>query len=226
MYRITLLLIILTISTNVYSGIIKTDFSDIELEASSTKIRLDSFFSHNGANVTVFGAIDPETFTSAGIGFISNGNFADQTSSQETVDIYFPNETIIWTFVDPLDINIKSTVRQLGFYYGSVQEQVTASFFDINDNFMESFILPQSIDGVSIGFDAGISSIHKIAFTQASNDAWVLGSFTQDTSINDIVFTSEKSSTTPIPVPEPSTLLIFCLAILVFIGKKYHSKIQ
>jgi len=216
------LLLSLFLTSNAYSGVIQTSFSAIESTANSTKIRIDAFLPHPGGNNTVFGAIPVDTFTSKGIGFISTGNYADGTSSQTTVDIHTQGAPITWTFVDPVNTNIKATVRQLGFYYGSVQDNVTAKFFDVDNILLDSVLLQQSIPGTSIGFDAGSSSIHKVIFTQSGNDDWFLGSFTQDVSLNDIVFTNDSAEVTS--VLEPSTLAVFSLGIVGFYFRRLKFK--
>ena len=210
--RYYLLLLTLAItSLNAQAGIITTTFSDIEATPGSTAVRLDDFLPNPGANLADFGPVPEDAFTSAGIGLIIDGNYVDATSSQVTSDILVRGTPVTWTFVDPSDTSIKATVRQLGFYYGSVQETVVANFFDLFGNLIDSHVLTPSIAGTPVGFDALTSSIHKVVFTQSGTDSWVLGSFTQDTSINDIVFTDGKNQTS---VPEPSTALLFAFAAI------------
>ena len=217
------LFLALTITTlNAYAGIIKTNFSDIELDPDSTKIRLDTYLPNPGINNGIIGTIAQDVFTSAGIGFIRDGSYADGTSGQVTSDIHVAGDPRTWTFVDPTNTMIKTRVRQLGFYYGSLQDTVTASFYDINDALIESFTLAKSISGTSVGFDAGSSIIHKVVFTQSGSDDWLLGSFTQDNSINDIVFTNGASQVSE--VPEPSTFAFLLLGIAAIGFRKFKQQ--
>lgn len=211
MKNYSVLLLGCMLSSNSFAGIIYTSFESIESNVNSTKIRIDDFLPNPGVNNSIIDNIPNGVFTDAGIGFISDGLYADGTSSQLTSDMYTTGDPFTWLFVDPTDTSVKKTVSQLGFYVGSLSSNATASFYDIYDNLLDALTIPSGIIGHSVGFDAGTSIIHKVVLEHSS--AWFIGSYTESIRLNDIVFIDEK--VTNIPVPEPSSIMLLGSLLLI-----------
>lgn len=198
-----------------YSAIISTTFSGIEAAEGSTFFRIDDFLPNPGINNQVLGEVPENVFTDAGIGFVAEGLYADATSGAVTSDFIFGSSaTHIWTFVNPENTNQKAGVQQLGFRMGSVADTVYAHFFDMNDNLLGTVNLH---DG-PMGFESDGEAIHKVTFSQAGTDTWLIGSFNHSTAYNDIVFSGFET----IQEPQPYWLLLFGL-ILISVRPKIKS---
>ena len=178
----------LTISGTPTSTITQTTLNAILGIAGHAEIRIDDFLPNPGVNNQTIGTVPTDAFTNAGIGLISDGDYADLTSAQVTSDLVRAGNSISWTFVDASNPSIKATIQSLGFQYGSVDETVTVTFLDVNGNLLDSAVLPTVTGTASIGFSSATSDIHKVVITQTANDLWVLGSFTLDPGLTDIAF--------------------------------------
>lgn len=205
----------LSVSGAATSSITETTFSAILGITGHTAIRIDDFLTNPGVNNQTIGSVPGNIFTDAGIGLISDGEYADFTSSQVTSDLVRTQNAISWTFVDASNPGSKATVQAIGFQYGSVDETVTVTFLDVNGNLLDHAVLPPVTSTASIGFVSPNSDIHKVVITQTGSDIWVVGSFTQNPAEIDIAFdnlqvqgslSTELSATPTSPQPEGSAI--------------------
>ena len=114
-------------------------------------------------------------------------------------------------------------MSRVGFRLGSAAPgNVTAEFYDLEGDLLALLhpdvgVMPEGLSGNAynsvVGFQSlldGVetSLIHKVVFTGAGDDAWVIGSFSGSDSatLNDIAFNGFR-------IPEPATTALLGLGL-------------
>ena len=150
--------------------------------------------------------------------------FRDDTSRQITSDIWGSQngETLSFAFIDPLT-GVRGTVSRVGFRLGSVApDNVTAEFYDLEGDLLALLhpdvgVMPEGLAADAYNSTVGFQSlldgvetslIHKVVFTGAGADAWVIGSFSGSdaTTLNDVAFNGFR-------IPEPATTALLGLGL-------------
>lgn len=186
------------IVTSGSSTIVQVPFNDVQADATAVRIRIDAYLPNPGVNKKIIGTVPLTAFTSKGVGLVTQTDYAgqlglteygDMTSYQITSDFVMSGDMLRWRFVDPLDPNRKAAVQKVGFYYGAVDEKITAIFLDRTGAVLGAVVLPPTPLTASLGFQAPSAQIHQIVFSHLGNDLWVVGSFTLSPSATtDITF--------------------------------------